>query len=110
MALVGLEAEARVGGHVTVRLLADERHGHLTLAPQREVEAQTAEHGYHYVDDLGGKTGKLEDGDRFVVDRHTEDAVDDLRHAVIDRQRAKHECRARIEADGLESCLEVAVG
>ena len=44
-----------------------------------------------------GRPVSSEDGDRLVVDGNAEDAADDLRHAVEDRQRAEHEGVARIE-------------
>ena len=52
-----------------------------------------------------GRPGELEDGDRLVVDGHAEDAAEDLRHAVVDGERAEHEGIARVETDGLERVL-----
>jgi hypothetical protein len=58
--VAGLEAEAGVGGHFAVSLLADEGHRDLTLTPWGEVESQTVEHGHHHFDDIGGQAGELQ--------------------------------------------------
>ena len=95
--LQGSNPRFGIGRHVAVRLLAYQRHRHLPLAPQREVEGHAAKHGDDDVDDLRRQAGEFQDGDRLVVDRDAEDAPEDLRHAVVDGERAEHESVAGIE-------------
>ena len=109
-ALAGLEAERRIGRHVAVRFFADQRDGHLAFAPQREVEGHAAEHRDDDVDDFRRQAGEFQNGDRLVVDRHAEDAAQDLRHAVVDGQRAEHEAVAAVLRDRVDAVLELAVG
>ena len=93
-----------------MRLFADERDGHLTLAPQCEVECHAAQHGNDDVDDFRRDAGELENGDRLVVDGHAEDPAQDLRHAVIDGHRPEHERIATIARNGFDAVLQRAKG
>lgn len=90
------EAEARIGGDITVSFLADDEHVDGAVAPQRHLEGHAAEYGSDRIDDLGGDAGKLESADRPVLAGDAEDLRDGFGDRVADRVVGEHEVIARI--------------
>ena len=108
-AFARFKSKRGVGWHVAVSFFANQRYGNLTFAPKREVEGHAAEDRDHDVDDFCRQAGEFENRDRLAVDRNAEDAAQNLGHAVVNGQRAKHEGVAAILRNLFDVVLELPV-